>query len=95
MTPVRLEPVALRSRVKHSTTEPLRSMNVHVKLFQRPVVQEMLLKYIFNFRSGGNFVQPCRTINLCNFGREHYEKHSCEIFWTSGSRLDVVLKNPI
>ena len=25
MTPVRLEPVALRSRVKHSTTEPLRS----------------------------------------------------------------------
>ena len=25
VTPVRLEPVALRSRVKHSTTEPLRS----------------------------------------------------------------------
>ena len=25
MTPVRLEPVALRSRVKRSTTEPLRS----------------------------------------------------------------------
>ena len=25
MTPVRLEPVALPSRVKHSTTEPLRS----------------------------------------------------------------------
>ena len=25
MTPVRLEPVAHRSRVKHSTTEPLRS----------------------------------------------------------------------
>ena len=28
MTPVRLEPVALRSRVKHSTTEPLRSHRV-------------------------------------------------------------------
>ena len=27
MTPVRLEPAALRSRVKHSTTEPLRSLN--------------------------------------------------------------------
>ena len=27
MTPVRLEPVALRSRVKHATTEPLRSHN--------------------------------------------------------------------
>ena len=26
MTPVRLEPVALRSQVKHSTTEPLRSL---------------------------------------------------------------------
>ena len=27
MTPVRLEPAALRSRVKHSTTEPLRSLD--------------------------------------------------------------------
>ena len=27
MTPVRLEPRALRSRVKHSTTEPLRSLD--------------------------------------------------------------------
>ena len=27
MTPVRLEPAALRSRVKHSTTEPLRSQS--------------------------------------------------------------------
>ena len=27
MTPVRLEPAALRSRVKHSTTEPLRVFN--------------------------------------------------------------------
>ena len=28
MTPVRLEPATLRSRVKHSTTEPLRSLYV-------------------------------------------------------------------
>ena len=27
MMPVRLEPTAPRSRVKHSTTEPLRSLN--------------------------------------------------------------------
>ena len=27
MMPVRLEPAALRSRVKHSTTEPLRSQS--------------------------------------------------------------------
>ena len=30
MTPVRLEPAALRSRVKHSTTEPLRSLFLKV-----------------------------------------------------------------
>ena len=28
MTPMRLEPAALRSRVKHSTSEPLRSQKV-------------------------------------------------------------------
>ena len=28
VTPVRLEPAALRSRVKHSTTEPLRSLRL-------------------------------------------------------------------
>ena len=37
MTPVRLEPAALRSRVKHSTTEPLRSHGL----------QEMPLKFFF------------------------------------------------
>ena len=31
MTPVRLEPAALRSRVKHSTTESLRSHKHYVK----------------------------------------------------------------
>ena len=31
VTPVRLEPAALRSRVKHSTTEPLRSQNHSTK----------------------------------------------------------------
>ena len=30
MTPVRLEPAALRSRVKHSTTEPLPSLLIRV-----------------------------------------------------------------
>ena len=34
MTPVRLEPATLRSRVKHSTTEPLRSRYIksHLEL---------------------------------------------------------------
>ena len=35
MTPVRLEPAALRSQVKHSTTEPLRSLS---SLSERVVV---------------------------------------------------------
>ena len=33
VTPVRLEPAALRSRVKHSTTEPLRSHPLVADLF--------------------------------------------------------------
>ena len=32
MTRVRLEPAALRSQVKHSTTEPLRSLHEHVEM---------------------------------------------------------------
>ena len=32
MTPVRLEPATLRSRVKHSTTEPLRSLLVEEEM---------------------------------------------------------------
>ena len=32
MTPVRLEPATLRSRVKHSTTEPLGSLELKVYL---------------------------------------------------------------
>ena len=34
MTPVRLEPAALRSRVKHSTTEPLRSLNYQTDIIE-------------------------------------------------------------
>ena len=34
VTPVRLEPAALRSRVKHSTTEPLRSHS-HIEMSNR------------------------------------------------------------
>ena len=39
MTPVRLEPAALRSRVKHSTTEPLRS---HREYLARPSIGKKL-----------------------------------------------------
>ena len=37
VTPVRLEPAAPRSRVKHSTTEPLRSLGIFV--YSRVFVQ--------------------------------------------------------
>ena len=55
MTPVRLEPATLRSRVKHSTTEPLRSHKyMHETHFSRTVccienkvtLQSLLLIYI-------------------------------------------------
>ena len=35
VTPVRLEPAAPRSRVKHSTTEPLRSHNLYMFTTQK------------------------------------------------------------
>ena len=44
MTPVRLEPAAPRSRVKHSTTEPLRNKksrkNNDADLLQRVIIDE-------------------------------------------------------
>ena len=59
MTPVRLEPAALRSPVKHSTTEPLRSlvysqvpvhimqidsMKSHFILFQNTTLSETFIQ---------------------------------------------------
>ena len=44
MTPVRLEPAALRSRVKHSTTEPLRSL--HFKVNKYNCIIRMLIQCI-------------------------------------------------
>ena len=55
MTPVRLEPAALQSRDKHSTTEPLRSLHVrnkknntqgrsHYVVKVIPYLEELLLK---------------------------------------------------
>ena len=44
MTPVRLEPAALQSRVKHSTTEPLHS---HKKISCMKMVN--MIQYVNNF----------------------------------------------
>ena len=37
MTPVRLEPAASRSRVKHSTTEPLDSLTTNISFENRKI----------------------------------------------------------
>ena len=69
VTPVRLEPVALRSQVKHSTTEPLRS---HFK-FEPVVQEEMSLKDI----SYLELWQPLCSVernHLFNFGGRHHEE---------------------
>ena len=52
MTPVRLEPATLRSRVKHSTTEPLRSL----RIFGKPNFSDQLKKIVKRYiRVGYNF----------------------------------------
>ena len=50
MTPVRLEPAALRSRVKHSTTEPLRSPGVWsvIRLFHQTMIANDINEHKFH-----------------------------------------------
>ena len=46
MTPVRLEPAASRSRVKHSTTEPLRSRKIkHLDKLWFTFSEEVIIKF--------------------------------------------------
>ena len=47
MTPVRLEPVASGSRVKHSTTEPLRS-RVEKNDMRKQLLQQEILKHMLD-----------------------------------------------
>ena len=51
MTPVRLEPAALRSRVKHSTTEPLRSIMKQIvcKVLNKFHSEKYLVAYVLNY----------------------------------------------
>ena len=52
MTPVRLEPATLQSRVKHSTTEPLRSL----RIVGKPNFSDQLKKIVKHYiRVGYNF----------------------------------------
>ena len=51
VTPVRLEPAALRSRVKHSTTEPLRSLEFFVRTYYMQSVITVLPSVLLTFMS--------------------------------------------
>ena len=48
MTPMRLEPAAPRSRVKHSTTEPLRS-HLAMRKTEKAAVDKYIVWTIFYF----------------------------------------------
>ena len=64
MTPVRLEPAALWSRVKHSTTEPLRSRDLlkNVKIGQDQL--QLIMGQILFYHIWG--LQPFRSSYLNN-----------------------------
>ena len=57
VTPVRLEPVALRSRVKHSTTKPLRSL--YILMHRSRPQSENRNSYCFMYR--------CLYHQVCDF----------------------------
>ena len=47
--PVRLEPATSRSRVKHSTTEPLRSLKHMFKLMDKKIITNLGSKSLHNW----------------------------------------------
>ena len=62
MTPVRLEPAALRSRVKRSTTEPLRSLDGHRKYITGrsvPCKNNWYFRRTRNIQTMTNFLLHC------------------------------------
>ena len=61
MTPVRLEPAALLSRIKHSTTEPLRSLwtEIGIRIYHELSKQDCLF-----WDATGSEVQKCNGANV-------------------------------
>ena len=75
VTPVRLEPTAPQTRVKHSTTEPLRSLHPHdeviytiiccfkiitILIIRITIIMENNLSHAF---ASGSDITPCNKIN--------------------------------
>ena len=77
MTPVRLEPVAPRSRVKHSTTEPLRSLNFNVDKIESNIRAPVSLNLLNSLRKSDkiHIISPTCLINSIK------HEHSCNILY--------------
>ena len=68
MTPVRLEPAALQSRVKHSTTEPLRSL-------QNVLYLGVLVLFVM-CTLGFMFCLSCARVTLTDTVKSNLSGHS-------------------
>ena len=68
MTPVKLEPVALRSRVKHSTTEPLRTSASTDRQVEREREEgercSFLISSFFNSENSSTYFKVTCNISL-------------------------------
>ena len=62
MTPVKLEPAAPRSQVKHSTSEPLRSLSIASIPFEIHCILVLFDRYIYI--SGQDSVSHARMVTL-------------------------------
>ena len=87
MTPVRLEPAALRSRVKHSTTEPLRSPDKYYKNLHPHI-------YKLNFQAQ-LYTALNRLDNLCSYAIFYKVIYVTLIYLTeNGNVFSTVIKEP-
>ena len=89
VTPVRLEPAALRSWVKHSTTEPLCS-RLEIILFSKRIIKALIsLRGCAGWSAPLLFATPWRPVlsqwgpnKALHFFSEQYEREANE-FWNS------------
>ena len=90
MTPVRLEPAALRSRVKHSTTEPLRFLSEYTRSRQNKAILYILNKVTFFYsriKKQSVYEFKCATYGTYEFTRGGGSRISGFIFLKSGGSL--------
>ena len=89
MTPVRLEPTAPRSRVKHSTTEPLRSLQLQGSYCKLGNFLEFYFREIILYQNGEitllftNIGKSCLSrdlLTMTNTSAIHENKICAKIF---------------